>query len=59
MQDLGLSEPSQSTSPVTINAHQSDLACLALNQDGTLLATASKQVYETSWVYIILANQGW
>ncbi|KAK2186319.1 hypothetical protein NP493_206g04008 [Ridgeia piscesae] len=51
--DLGQSEPSQSTSPVTINAHQSDLACLALNQDGTLLATASKQgtlirVFDTS-----------
>lgn len=39
--DLCTNEPGTSLCPVTINAHQSELACLALNQHGTLLATAS------------------
>ncbi|KAJ8314728.1 hypothetical protein KUTeg_006878 [Tegillarca granosa] len=33
--------PGQSSSPVSISAHQNALACLALNHNGTLLATAS------------------
>lgn len=42
--DLCTNEPGTSLCPVTINAHQSELACLALNQHGTLLATASIKV---------------
>lgn len=34
-------EENTSTSPVTINAHQNDLACIAMNQQGTMIATAS------------------
>ncbi|OWF36241.1 WD repeat domain phosphoinositide-interacting protein 4-like [Mizuhopecten yessoensis] len=41
--DLETTQPGQSSSPITINAHQNDLACLALNQNGTLMATASKK----------------
>ena len=39
-----MTERGQSTSPVTINAHQSELACIAVNQQGALVATASKKV---------------
>lgn len=39
--DLSTTEPGMSSAPVTISAHQSELACLALNQQGTLVATAS------------------
>ncbi|XP_033645914.1 WD repeat domain phosphoinositide-interacting protein 4-like [Asterias rubens] len=39
--DLTNTEPATSSSPVTINAHQTDIACLAVNQEGTLVATAS------------------
>lgn len=41
--DLASSEPNKSASPVTINAHNGDLACIAINQQGTLIATASKK----------------
>lgn len=41
--DLSSTEMSSSSSPVTINAHQSELACLALNQTGTMIATASSK----------------
>lgn len=34
---------SSSSAPVTINAHTSELVCLAINQKGTMIATASKQ----------------
>jgi len=43
MVDLAVTEPGQSTAPVTINAHQSELACIALDQQGTLVATASRK----------------
>ena len=33
-----------SASPATINAHQSELACIALNQIGSKIATASEKV---------------
>ena len=36
-----VSAASVSISPTTVNAHQSELACLTLNRTGTLLATAS------------------
>ncbi|CAH1786710.1 unnamed protein product [Owenia fusiformis] len=51
--DLATTEPESSTAPVTINAHQSELACIAINQQGSLVATASKKgtlirVFDTS-----------
>ena len=49
--DLTNTEPATSSSPVTINAHQTDIACLAVNQEGTLVATASIKVLdEANWV---------
>lgn len=41
--DLSFKKPSVSSAPVTINAHQSDIACISVNQQGTLLATASEK----------------
>ncbi|CAJ0927784.1 unnamed protein product, partial [Ranitomeya imitator] len=40
-QDLCNAKPSSSSAPFTINAHQSELGCLAVNQQGTLVASAS------------------
>lgn len=42
--DLSQLEPAASMSPVTIKAHQGELACLAINQQGTMVATASAKV---------------
>ena len=42
--DLTNAEPGTSTSPVTINAHQGEIACVAVNQQGKLVATASSKV---------------
>lgn len=43
-QDLGAAEGSGSSSaPVTINAHQGELACLAVNPQGSMVATASNK----------------
>ncbi|CAG7826661.1 unnamed protein product, partial [Allacma fusca] len=39
--NLATAEPTVSSSPVTINAHQGELACIAINQQGNLIATAS------------------
>lgn len=41
--DLANTETGMSCAPVTINAHQGELACLAVNQQGTLIATASSK----------------
>ncbi|XP_014671280.1 PREDICTED: WD repeat domain phosphoinositide-interacting protein 4-like [Priapulus caudatus] len=41
--DLNLLEPDISTSPVTIKAHQGELACIAINQQGSMVATASRK----------------
>ncbi|XP_066998614.1 WD repeat domain phosphoinositide-interacting protein 4 [Anabrus simplex] len=41
--DLANTEAGISSAPVTINAHQGELACLAVNQQGTLVATASNK----------------
>lgn len=51
--DLIHSEPGKSSSPVNISAHQSDIACLAINKAGTMVATASTKgtlirVFDTS-----------
>ena len=44
-QDLNVMKYSDaSASPATINAHQSELACIALNQIGSRIATASEKV---------------
>lgn len=43
-QDLGGIESSaSSSSPVTINAHQGELACIALNPQASMVATASNK----------------
>jgi len=39
--DLSTTEMGISSAPLTINAHQGEVACLALNSQGTLVATAS------------------
>ncbi len=39
--DLATTEHHVSSAPVTINAHQNELWCLAMNQKGTMIATAS------------------
>lgn len=41
--DLSNTEMGMSSAPSSINAHQGELACLALNQQGTLVATASNK----------------
>ncbi|XP_056643009.1 WD repeat domain phosphoinositide-interacting protein 4-like [Diorhabda carinulata] len=41
--DLSCNEIGVSSAPVWIQAHKSEIGCLALNQQGTLLATASQQ----------------
>nr|CAD7427537.1 unnamed protein product [Timema monikensis] len=41
--DLASTEAGISSAPVTINAHQGELACLAVNQQGTMVATASNK----------------
>ncbi|TRY68969.1 hypothetical protein TCAL_04111 [Tigriopus californicus] len=41
--DLATTEQHVSSAPVTINAHQSQLWCLAINQQGTMIATASEK----------------
>jgi len=40
-QDLCNTDVGSSSAPVTINAHASELVCLAINQKGTMIATAS------------------
>lgn len=39
--DLSLVETGISSSPVTINAHQGEIQCIAINQEGKWVATAS------------------
>ncbi|XP_063962528.1 WD repeat domain phosphoinositide-interacting protein 4-like isoform X1 [Lytechinus pictus] len=39
--DLSQAQPGKSSAPVTINAHQGDIHCIAINQEGGLVATAS------------------
>lgn len=39
--DLASTEPGKSASPVNISAHQNEIACIALNNQGTMVATAS------------------
>ena len=41
LQDLSVTELGISSAPQTISAHQGEVACLALNSQGTLVATAS------------------
>uniref|UniRef100_A0A4W4E4H1 WD repeat-containing protein 45 n=1 Tax=Electrophorus electricus TaxID=8005 RepID=A0A4W4E4H1_ELEEL len=41
--DLSNTKPGTSSAPFTINAHQSEIACLALNQPGTVVASASRK----------------
>ncbi|CAG2107421.1 unnamed protein product [Medioppia subpectinata] len=51
--DLTHTEPGLSSPPINISAHQSDIACLAINKLGTMVATASTKgtlirVFDTS-----------
>uniref|UniRef100_A0AAR2LQT9 WD repeat domain phosphoinositide-interacting protein 4 n=1 Tax=Pygocentrus nattereri TaxID=42514 RepID=A0AAR2LQT9_PYGNA len=41
--DLSNTKPGTSSAPFTINAHQSEIACLALNQPGSVVASASQK----------------
>ena len=41
--DLMATEPGHSATPVNIKAHENDVACIALNNQGTMLATASQK----------------
>uniref|UniRef100_A0A673MHA0 WD repeat domain phosphoinositide-interacting protein 4-like n=1 Tax=Sinocyclocheilus rhinocerous TaxID=307959 RepID=A0A673MHA0_9TELE len=41
--DLSNTKPGSSSAPFTINAHQSEIACLALNQPGSVVASASRK----------------
>uniref|UniRef100_A0A672IC53 Uncharacterized protein n=1 Tax=Salarias fasciatus TaxID=181472 RepID=A0A672IC53_SALFA len=41
--DLSHSKPCTSSAPFTINAHQSEIACVALNQTGSVAASASRK----------------
>uniref|UniRef100_A0A2K6LPJ9 Uncharacterized protein n=1 Tax=Rhinopithecus bieti TaxID=61621 RepID=A0A2K6LPJ9_RHIBE len=41
--DLVSTKPGTSSAPFTINAHQSDIACVSLNQPGTVVASASQK----------------
>ncbi|CAH1256691.1 WD repeat domain phosphoinositide-interacting protein 4-like isoform X1 [Branchiostoma lanceolatum] len=41
--DIATTEENISSSPVTLTAHQSEIACIAVNQQGTKLASASKK----------------
>ncbi|CAB4057180.1 WDR45 [Lepeophtheirus salmonis] len=41
--DLDTTEQKSSSAPVTLNAHKTELWCLALNTKGNLIATASKK----------------
>lgn len=40
-QDLCNTNTGSSSTPITINAHQSEITCLAINQRGTMVATVS------------------
>lgn len=42
-QDLSNTKPGTSSAPFTINAHQSEIACVALNQPGSVAASASRK----------------
>uniref|UniRef100_A0A2I3SNA3 WD repeat domain phosphoinositide-interacting protein 4 n=1 Tax=Pan troglodytes TaxID=9598 RepID=A0A2I3SNA3_PANTR len=40
--DLASTKPGTMSAPFTINAHQSDITCVSLNQQGTVVASASQ-----------------
>eukprot|EP00058_Branchiostoma_floridae_P011907 XP_002597395.1 hypothetical protein BRAFLDRAFT_113873 [Branchiostoma floridae] len=42
-QDIATTDENISSSPVTLTAHQSEIACIAVNQQGTKLASASRK----------------
>ena len=44
MMDLFTSETRVSSAPVVVNAHRNELVCLAINQSGNMVATASTKV---------------
>uniref|UniRef100_UPI00358EA6EF WD repeat domain phosphoinositide-interacting protein 4-like n=1 Tax=Myxine glutinosa TaxID=7769 RepID=UPI00358EA6EF len=42
-QDLSNTKPGTSSSPFTINAHQGEIACISINQQGSIVASASSK----------------
>ena len=44
MMDLYSTEQRVSSAPVSVNAHKNELVCLAINQQGSMVATASTKV---------------
>ena len=58
IQDLTNRQPDTSTAPFTINAHQGELACLAVNQQGTQVATASEKVSALdAWTFFYILHR--
>ncbi|XP_077993743.1 WD repeat domain phosphoinositide-interacting protein 4-like [Glandiceps talaboti] len=55
--DLSITNEATSSAPVTISAHQNDIACLAVNQQGNLVATASRKGTLIRVFEISLKNQ--
>lgn len=47
MMDLYSTEQRVSSAPVSVNAHKNELVCLAINQQGSMVATASTKVHST------------
>ena len=56
VKDLSVTEARQSTAPVTIAAHQNELAAVALNQQGTMVATASNKVQVSCTVLLRMSQ---
>uniref|UniRef100_A0A8C4QVX6 WD repeat domain 45 n=1 Tax=Eptatretus burgeri TaxID=7764 RepID=A0A8C4QVX6_EPTBU len=42
--DLSNTKPGTSSSPFTINAHQGEIACISINQQGSIVASASSKI---------------
>merc|ERR1719242_1362588 len=58
MMDLFTSEQKVSSAPVVVNAHKNELVCLAINQAGSLVATASTKgtlvrIWDKARIYCI------
>lgn len=41
--DIAVTEPARSAAPINISAHENEIACIALNNQGTMVATASSK----------------
>ena len=52
MMDLFSSEQKVSSAPVVVNAHKNELVCLAINQSGNMMATASTKVKNRYLIFL-------